>query len=61
MALSFANQLLSILHIAENHDMMELKLYDVPEEIDVAVARYALEAMGIKIDRQTEKQKKYQS
>jgi adenosylhomocysteinase len=61
MALSFANQLLSILHIAKNHDMMEPKLYDVPEEIDAVVARYALEAMGIKIDRQTEKQKKYQS
>src|SRR5919197_4340386 len=50
MALSFANQLLSILYIAKNHDKMEPKVHDVPEKIDSDVARYALDAMDVKVD-----------
>lgn len=60
MALSFANQLMSILHVARNHEKMEKKVYGVPEDIDVQVARGALDAMRIKIDEMTEEQKKYQ-
>jgi adenosylhomocysteinase len=60
MALSFANQLLSMLHLAKNHEKMEIKVHSVPEIIDTAVARYALEQMSIKIDRLTEEQKVYQ-
>ena len=61
MALSFANQLMSILHVAKNHKKMERKVYSVPEDIDLKVARSALNAMEIKIDEMTEEQKKYQS
>jgi adenosylhomocysteinase len=61
MALSFANQLLSILHVAKNHGKMERKVYDVPEKIDWQVARYALDAMGIAIDELTREQKLYQA
>ncbi|WP_415281190.1 adenosylhomocysteinase [Candidatus Nitrososphaera sp. FF02] len=61
MALSFANQLLSILHVARNHEKMENIVYDVPNEIDLAVAQGALAAMGVKIDRATEAQRRYQS
>ncbi len=61
MALSFANQLLSLLHIAKNHDNMELKIHSVPEEIDQDVGRYALDSMGIEIDYMTEEQKRYQN
>jgi adenosylhomocysteinase len=61
MALSFANQLLSILHVAKNHDMMEKKVYGVPEKIDEQVARYALDAMGITIDEITKEQRRYQA
>ena len=59
MALSFANQLLSILYIAKSHDKMQPKVYDVPEKIDSDVARYALDAMDIKIDSMTKEQKQY--
>ncbi len=60
MALSFANQLLSVLHLAENHEKMEVKVHSVPESLDTAVARYALEQMNVKIDRMTKEQKVYQ-
>src|ERR671915_1406408 len=60
MALSFANQLLSILYIAKNHDRMEVKVHNVPEKIDQDVASYALDSMGIKIDQMIEKQRLYQ-
>ena len=60
MALSFANQLLSILYIAKNHDKMEVKVHSVPEQIDQDVGGYALDSMNIKIDQMTEEQKRYQ-
>jgi adenosylhomocysteinase len=60
MALSFANQLLSILHVAKNHNRMEAKVHSVPEKIDNEVAGYALDAMGIRIDEMTREQKRYQ-
>lgn len=50
MALSFANQLLSILYISKNYRSMEKKVYNVPPEIDFSVASYALEAADLKID-----------
>jgi adenosylhomocysteinase len=59
MALSFSNQLLSILYITKNHSKMKKAVHDVPQEIDSQVAINALEAMGIRIDKQTEEQIKY--
>jgi adenosylhomocysteinase len=59
MALSFANQLLAILHISKNYDKMELKVHSVPEKIDNDVGSYALDALGIRIDEMTEEQKRY--
>jgi adenosylhomocysteinase len=61
MALSFANQLLSILYVAKNHKKLEKKVLGVPEEIDDAVARGALAAMGVRIDEVTDAQRRYQS
>ncbi len=60
MALSFANQLLSILHVAKNYSKMEPIVHGVPEKIDNDVARYALDAMGVRIDAVTKAQKHYQ-
>jgi adenosylhomocysteinase len=60
MALSFANQLLSILYIAKNHDGMEVKVHSVPEKIDQDIGSYALDSMGIKIDQMIEEQQRYQ-
>lgn len=60
MALSFANQLLSIVYLSKNHNKLENKIYSVPQEIDKMVADYALGSYNIKIDKLTKKQKKYQ-
>ncbi|MEW5840943.1 adenosylhomocysteinase [Nitrososphaera sp.] len=57
MALSFANQLLSILHVAQNR--LEPRVHNVPEEIDVKVARSALASMGVSIDSLTPQQARY--
>ena len=50
MALSFANQLLSILFLSKNYHSLENKVYNVPHEIDLKVAHYAIEAENLKID-----------
>jgi adenosylhomocysteinase len=59
MDLSFANQLLSILYIAENYKILKKKLYQVPREIDDQVAQLALSAFGIKIDKLSQRQIDY--
>ncbi len=59
MALSFSNQLLSIIYIAENHSKMAKAVHNVPDEIDSRVAINSLEAMGVKIDKQTKEQAQY--
>jgi adenosylhomocysteinase len=61
MDMSFANQALSLEYLARNHSELERRVYDVPKEIDAAVARLKLEAMGVAIDTLTEEQVKYLS
>jgi adenosylhomocysteinase len=60
MDMSFANQALSVEHIATS-GKMQPKVYSVPKEIDETVARLKLDAMKIKIDELTEEQRKYLS
>ncbi|MEM2080044.1 MAG: adenosylhomocysteinase, partial [Nitrososphaerota archaeon] len=59
MDLSFSLQALSIEYISRNADRLEKKVYDVPEEIDKAVAKAKLRSMGIEIEELTERQVKY--
>ncbi len=59
MDMSFANQAMATVYVAQNAANMEKKVYDIPEDIDREIARYKLEAMGIKIDTLTEEQAKY--
>ena len=59
MALSFANQLMSIILIAKNYKKMERQVYSVPKYIDTYVASCALEASNLKIDAITPTQKLY--
>ncbi|AAC07197.1 adenosylhomocysteinase [Aquifex aeolicus] len=61
MDMSFSNQALSAEYIVKHHKELEKKVYRVPREIDEAVARLKLNALGIKIDELTEEQKKYLS
>ncbi|HET8719902.1 MAG TPA: adenosylhomocysteinase [Candidatus Nitrosotenuis sp.] len=60
MAMSFANQLQSILYILKNHKNMKPMIYDVPKEIDDKVALDALHSSGIEIDRLSKRQITYQ-
>ena len=59
MAMSFANQLLSIIHVFRNHKKMQNKVYSVPENIDSNVAKLSIKYLGISIDRLTQLQIKY--
>jgi len=59
MALSFSNQILSVLYILRNHTKIGNKIINVPEEIDKQVAVDALTAMDVKIDKLTPEQVKY--
>jgi adenosylhomocysteinase len=57
--MSFANQLLSIIHICRNHRKMKSAVHDVPIEIDQYVALTSLKSLGIKIDKLTDVQLRY--
>lgn len=59
MDMSFANQALSAVHMVENGDRLERKVYPVPTEIDEEIAKLKLEALGIDIDVLTDLQTKY--
>ena len=59
MAQSFSNQILSIMYILKNHKKMENKVIKVPDEIDIQIAKDALKAMNVKIDKLTKEQVKY--
>ncbi|MBN1875903.1 MAG: adenosylhomocysteinase [Anaerolineae bacterium] len=61
MDMSFANQALSAEYMLAHADELEHTVYAVPEDIDQAIARLKLKAMGVEIDVLTEAQKKYLS
>jgi adenosylhomocysteinase len=59
MDMSFANQFLSVLHLAENKNTPANKIYEISREQDLEIARLKLDSMDIKIDNLTETQNKY--
>jgi adenosylhomocysteinase len=59
MDMSFANQALSAVWVAQHHGTLEPGVYDVPEAIDKDVARLKLESMGVRIDELTQEQQRY--
>ena len=59
MDMSFANQALGAEYMVKNTDKLENKVYAVPEDIDMEIARLKLEAMGIDIDVLTAEQIAY--
>ena len=61
MDMSFANQALCAEYIVANASKLERRVYDVPDDIDMEVARLKLNAMGIAIDTLTEEQRRYLS
>lgn len=59
MDLSWGVQFFSALHIVENHDKLEKKVYVLPEEVNAKIAKIKLAAMGIEIDELTPEQYAY--
>jgi len=57
MDLSFAMQALSAKQLVETQ--MEIGVHKTPDEADIHVARLKLDAMGIEIDKLTERQEEY--
>ena len=61
MDMSFSLQALSAEYLLYNADKLEIKIHNVPKEIDEKVALLKLKSMGIEIDSLTEKQVKFLS
>ena len=59
MDLSWGVQFFSALHIVENHDKLENKVYVLPEKVSTKIANIKLKAMGIEIDELTPEQYAY--
>lgn len=59
MDMSFANQFLSILRLANEGGNMKPGVYEISRSQDEDVARFKLESMDIKIDALTDEQKRY--
>lgn len=59
MDMSFANQALSAVYIAEHAGELVPGVYDVPGAIDREVARLKLDSLGVRIDSLTEAQQRY--
>jgi len=59
MDMSFANQFLSLLHLAKNGRMMKPGVYNVSKDQDQEVAKTKLETMGLRIDSLTTEQETY--
>jgi adenosylhomocysteinase len=61
MDMSFANQALSVEYMLKSAGKLEKKVYGVPEQIDLDIARLKLDAMQIKIDALSSEQRVYLS
>jgi adenosylhomocysteinase len=59
MDMSFANQLLSTIRLAESEGSLAPQVYDVERSQDNEIARAKLESMGVQIDTLTNEQKTY--
>ncbi len=59
MDLSFSVQALTAEYLAQNHEELEPRVYEVPVDIDRKVAEVKLKTMGIEIDRLTKEQEEY--
>jgi len=59
MDMSFSNQALAAEYLAKEGSSLEVKVYQVPEEIDRTIAELKLKTLGINIDKLTPEQQKY--
>ncbi len=61
MDMSFAIQAKSLEYLVKNQGKLENKVYQVPREIDEAVARFKLKSINVSIDTLSDEQRKYLS
>jgi adenosylhomocysteinase len=59
MDMSFANQALSAEYVVKNGRTLPKKVFVVPREIDLEIARLKLASMGVEIDQLTKAQREY--
>lgn len=59
MDMSFANQALAAEYMVKNADRLEKRVYDVPQDMDVEIARLKLASLGTDIDSLTPEQVEY--
>jgi adenosylhomocysteinase len=59
MDMSFANQALAAEYMVKHGRELERKVYVVPREIDLEIARLKLASMGVEIDALTREQESY--
>ena len=59
MDMSFANQALSAEYMVKRGRSLERKVYGVPREIDLEIARLKLASLGVRIDELTPQQSSY--
>ncbi|HUX16429.1 MAG TPA: adenosylhomocysteinase, partial [Phycisphaerae bacterium] len=59
MDMSFAVQALTTEWVVKNRGKLDVRVHDVPREVDQYVARLKLQTMGIRIDELTPEQAKY--
>ncbi|MCD6530546.1 adenosylhomocysteinase [Candidatus Bathyarchaeota archaeon] len=57
--MSFANQFMSVLRLVKGKEKLEPRVYEVPREQDLEIARLKLETMGVRIDDLTPEQERY--
>lgn len=61
MDMSFAIQALTAEYLLKNHTSLQNKIYPVPKDVDVGVARIRLSSLGINIDEPSEEQIRYRA
>lgn len=59
MSMSFCGQALAVDYILKHQKILDPKVYQLPPEIDDQISRLQLEALHVKIDSLTPRQKKY--
>ena len=59
MDMSFANQFMSVLKLAQTRSKLEPIVYDIEKSQDQEIAFAKLTSMGVKIDKLTTEQKNY--
>jgi adenosylhomocysteinase len=59
MDMSFATQALAVEHLVRNRGGLEPRVLDVPNAIDMEIARLKLAALGVELDELTEEQRTY--